>query len=81
MITYNKVGDCSMNLVWDPLHQAPSEPPCIFLLSTFFLEMEWAYDGGKREKWGILMQFSQKGDKCLGQGGDVKWVEFHCSYA
>jgi hypothetical protein len=43
--------------------------------------MEWAYDGGKREKWGILMQFSQQSCKCLGQEGDVKWAEFHSSYA
>jgi hypothetical protein len=42
--------------------------------------MEWAYDGGKRKKWGILMQFSQ-GCECLGQGGDVKWEEFHYLYA
>jgi hypothetical protein len=35
--------------------------------------MEWVYDGGKREKWGILRQFSQDGCNFLGQGGDVKW--------
>jgi hypothetical protein len=81
MITYNKVGYCSTNLVWAPLHQDPSAPLDIFLLSNFFLEMEWAYDGGKREKWGFLMQFSQQGCKCLGQGGDVKQEEFHYSYA
>jgi hypothetical protein len=34
--------------------------------------MEWVYDGGKREKWGILMQFSQDGWNYLGKGGDVK---------
>jgi hypothetical protein len=43
--------------------------------------MKWAYDGEKKAKWGILMQFSQEGCKCLGQGGDVKKEEFHYSYA
>jgi hypothetical protein len=43
--------------------------------------MEWDYDGGKREKWGIMMQFSQQGCKFLGQGGDVKQEEFHYCYA
>jgi hypothetical protein len=37
------------------------------------------YDGGRRENWGLLMQFSQKGCNYLGQGGDVKHEEFHCS--
>jgi hypothetical protein len=44
------------------------------------MEMEWFYDGGKRAKWGILMQFSQDGCNFLGHGGDVKQTEFHCSY-
>jgi len=34
--------------------------------------MEWVYDEGKREKWGILRQFSQDGCNFFGQGGDVK---------
>jgi hypothetical protein len=52
-----------------------------FSSQPYSWEMEWAYDGGKRAKWGILMQFSQQGCKCLGKGGDVKWAEFHYSYA
>ena len=76
-----KVDYCSSNLVWSPLHQDPSAPPCIFLLSTFFLGNGMGSYGGKREKWGILRQFSQQGCKCLGQGGDAKRAEFHCSYA
>jgi hypothetical protein len=43
--------------------------------------MKWVSDVGRKEKWGILMKFSQKGCKCLGRGGDVKQEEFHCSYA
>ena len=30
------------------------------------------------QEWEILVQISQGGCKFLGQGGDVKWVEFHC---
>jgi hypothetical protein len=43
--------------------------------------MEWVYDGEKRAKWGILMQFLQDGYNFLGQGGDVKRTKFHYSYA
>jgi hypothetical protein len=32
-------------------------------------------------EWEILMQISKGGCKFLGQGGDVKREEFHCSYA
>jgi hypothetical protein len=32
-------------------------------------------------EWEILMQISQGGCNYMGQGGDVKWEEFHCSYA
>jgi hypothetical protein len=43
--------------------------------------MEWDYNGGKRQEWAIMAQNSQGGCKFLGQGGDVKWAEFHYSYA
>jgi hypothetical protein len=35
--TYNEIDDCSSNLVQDPLHQAPTALPRIFLLSHFSL--------------------------------------------
>jgi hypothetical protein len=77
-----KVVYFSMNLVWAPLHQAPSAPMYVFSSqpSYLFLGSEWVSDGGRRENWGILRQFSQKDCTYLGQGGDVKMVEFHCSY-
>jgi hypothetical protein len=34
----------------------------------------------KVKEWEILAQNSQGGCKFLGQGGDVKQEEFHCSY-
>jgi hypothetical protein len=34
--TYNDIDDYSANLVWDPLHQAPTMLARIFLLSHFF---------------------------------------------
>jgi hypothetical protein len=42
--------------------------------------MEWAYDGGKRDKWKILKQISQGGCNLLGQVGDVNWEDIHCYY-
>jgi hypothetical protein len=53
-ITYNEVSDCSTNLVRAPLHQDPSAPPHIFLLSHFFSRNGMGSYGGKRGKWGIL---------------------------
>jgi hypothetical protein len=35
----------------------------------------------KGQEWEILMQNSQDGCNYLGQGADVKRVEFHYSYA
>jgi hypothetical protein len=50
MITYNQSRLLLHEPGLAPLHQAPSAPPCIFLLSTFFLGNEMGSDGGKREK-------------------------------
>jgi hypothetical protein len=77
-----KAGYYSTNLVWDPLHQAPSAPLYGFYSqhSDLFLGSEWVSDGGRRANWGILRKLSQKGCNYLGQGGDVKHEKFHCSY-
>jgi hypothetical protein len=77
-----KFGYYSMNLVQYPLHQAPSAPLYGFSSQAYdlFLGSEWVSYGGRRANWGMLRQFSQKGCNYLGQGGDVKWADFHCPY-
>jgi hypothetical protein len=77
-----KVGYYSMNLVRAPLHQAPSAPLSDFSSqpSDLFLGSEWVSDGGRRDNSEMQGQFSQKTCNYLGQGGDVKQAEFHCSY-
>jgi hypothetical protein len=77
-----KVDYCSMNLVLDILHQDQSEPLYGFSSRSFdlFLGSEGVSNGGRRDNWGMLRQFSQKGCNNLGQEGNVKWEEFHCSY-
>jgi len=49
-ITYNEIDNRSMNLVEAPLHQAPSAPPRIFLISHFFSGNGMGSYGGEREK-------------------------------
>jgi hypothetical protein len=50
MITYNQIQILLLEPILDPLHQAPSAPPHIFLLSHFFLGNGMGCYGGKTKK-------------------------------
>jgi len=66
-----------VNLVWDPLDNAPSAPS-EDLLSQYYAhlkEREWIL----WEKRGMLRLLLTKGCKCLGKEGKGIWEQFHCS--